>query len=371
MSEDHQRLLAKYEPKEIAVITAQPQVASAHFSPCGRYLCAGGYDRRVRRWDMTTDRPRELASLGGHDGWVEAIAFHGETLYSADTWGKLAAWKYTAAAPSPVWTVAQAHEGWIRQLAVSSDGQYLASCGRDQKIQIFRADNGEPVRQWFVGQDLFCVLFHPHTGQLVSGDLHGQVNIWELGSEDPVRTVDASVLFLQHRLQDVGGVRALAFDQAGKILTIGGTKPKNGGTVQGTPTLLVVDFESGELRNTLEIGGPADCFVHMVRHHDAGFLMAVTSGTPGNGRIVFQRPADAEPFYLNKNIPNCHSLSLHPDGNQIAVAATNRGSNGNGRPLNANGDYIGNYSPIHLLAFSDVVQSEQASRATVSKSSTS
>jgi hypothetical protein len=48
-------------------------------------------------------------------------------------------------------------------------------------------------------------------------------------------------------------------------------------------------------------------------------------------------------------MPNLHSLSWHPNGTRLAVVATNPGSNGNGRPLDKEGNYIGNKSPIHVF----------------------
>ena len=61
------------------------------------------------------------------------------------------------------------------------------------------------------------------------------------------------------------------------------------------------------------------------------------------------KESDAEPFFETKKMPNCHSLSLHPDGKRLAVVATNGGSNGNGRNLK-DGKYPGNWSPIFVLA---------------------
>jgi hypothetical protein len=40
---------------------------------------------------------------------------------------------------------------------------------------------------------------------------------------------------------------------------------------------------------------------------------------------------------------------MHPNGQLLAVTATNRGSNGNGRRLNKDGEYAGNTSPVHLF----------------------
>lgn len=349
MNDESKALLAKYEPKELGVITADPQVVAARFSPCGKFVVAGGFDSRVRRWDLASEGYPELASLGGHGGWVEATAFYGDTLFSADTWGKLCAWSYADEKPEPTWEIENAHDGWIRQLAVSPDGALVASCSRDQRVVIWSTADGHKLQEFSEIDDVFCLKFHPGGNDIITGDAKGKVKQRNLANGQPLREFDASSLFLLHRLQDVGGVRVLAFDQEGKTLAVGGTKPKNGGTVQGVPTVLLFDFENGEIRHTLELGATSDCFVHDIRLHEDGFVMAVTSGTPGTGKIIFQRTEDKEPFYQSTKIANCHSLSLHPDGQRLAVAATNKGSNGNGRRLTEEGEYTGNHSPIHLF----------------------
>ena len=50
------------------------------------------------------------------------------------------------------------------------------------------------------------------------------------------------------------------------------------------------------------------------------------------------------------NLSNCHAIDVHPDGKTIAITTTVRGSNGNGRKVDADGNYIGNTSPIQLLS---------------------
>lgn len=90
--------------------------------------------------------------------------------------------------------------------------------------------------------------------------------------------------------------------------------PKSGGFVQGTPTILVFDRATGKLLHSTTIGGEADGFVHDLRWHPGGFLMAVTGCQPGNGRLVFWLPGDPGPFFSRADMPNCHALALHPGG---------------------------------------------------------
>jgi sugar lactone lactonase YvrE len=75
----------------------------------------------------------------------------------------------------------------------------------------------------------------------------------------------------------------------------------------------------------------------------------ITFGTPGQGQLLYLKPGDDKPFFTKK-LTNPHSLAWHPDGKRLAIAATNAGSNGNGRPLDKDGKYKGNSSPIHLFA---------------------
>ena len=86
----------------------------------------------------------------------------------------------------------EAHTGWLRGLAVSPDGQRIASCGNDNLVKLWNAADGSPLLS-LPGHaaNVFSVLFHPNGEWLLSGDLLGQVNQWELQSGKLMRTFDA------------------------------------------------------------------------------------------------------------------------------------------------------------------------------------
>ena len=67
----------------------------------------------------------------------------------------------------------------------------------------------------------------------------------------------------------------------GTTLLAGGTRPKNGATVQGIPILIGFSWETTERVFLKELGATSDCYCEDVAYHPRGFLMAVTSGTPG------------------------------------------------------------------------------------------
>jgi WD40 repeat protein len=339
------------QPKEGKTLQLDQQACIVRFSLCGKLLAAGGFDGRVHRWDATTDPLTTLPALTGHNGWVQALAFHpdGKRLFTADTWGRLCCWPYADKQPRPLWNVPQAHDGWVRQAAVSPDGKLLATCGRDAAVRLWSTEDGKKQRELTGrGEDVFCVAFHPDGKSLVSGDLKGAIQQWDLATGKGGRTFDAKVMYRYDRIQDVGGVRCLAFDRAGTTLACGGSEPKSGGFVQGAPLVLLFDWPTGKRKHLHKFGAENDGFVYDLAFHPDGFLMAVTSGQPGSGKLLFHRPGEAQPFFLTTKMANCHSLAVHPQGRRLVVSATNGGSNGNGRLLGKNKEYPGNWSPLHI-----------------------
>lgn len=367
-------------PKELKAFPNDRQLCVARFSPCGSFLAAGAMEGTVRRWrvvekpkaavdvelpDETKKKPAPKNAkappespvdlvpqphLTGFNGWVQNIAFHpkDKVLFVADTWGKLIATAYESDAPKPLWENTTAHDGWIRRLAISADGQHLATCGRDQFVRIWTTA-GKLVAELRAEEEVFAVAFAPEGKLVAFGDLKGRVKTWDFGTKQVAREFDASVLHKLSRLQNVCGVRTLTFIESGKSLLVGGCEPAGGGFVEGAPMLLRFDTATGKKQAEWKFGEAKDGFVLDVAAHPAGYLIVVTSGQPGSGKILFLRPGEKEPFYTHTAVANVHSVTLHPDNRRFAVAAMNKASNGNGRPKTADGSYPGNTSPVHLF----------------------
>jgi len=341
----------KTEPQELGMIECDRQMSVTRFSPCGKYLLAGGYDASVRRWDVTAEEPKSLPTVNGHHGWVQWVEFHpdGELLFSVDSWGGLRATRYAEEKPSVAWSHEQAHDGWIRAMSISDDGKLIATGGRDRSARIWSAADGKLLHEFSEHpEEVYAVAIHPNKKTLVAGDLSGVLRCWDLASGKCGEEKTFAKMHLYERIQDVGGLRLLRFQDDGKTLICAGAEPQRAGRSIAIPTIHWLSWPSLEIKRTAQFGPEKHGFVFDLVWHPSGYWAAATSGQPGNGQFLLLRPDEDEPFFITTKMSNCHSIAVHPDG-KIAVAATNRRSQGNGAVKDKEGNYLGNWSPIHLF----------------------
>lgn len=334
------------KPRQIGKpLSQERQLAVIRFSPDGGTLYGGDYQGGVQRWSLKGDTLTPLSPLAGHSGWVTALAMHadGKRLFTADSWGRLIGW----ADGKVAWTVAEAHDGWLRKLALSPDGKRLASCGRDGRVRVWDVEKGTKQAEVAHGADVLSLTFAPDGRSVVCGDLMADVVCYDLGTLKETQRWKAAGMYKLDRIQEVGGVRCLAFDPTGKVLAAGGCQVSSGGFVQGKVQLTYLDAASAKVNQTVTVGNDNEGYVHDLCWHADGFVMAATSGQPGVGKLLLHCPGEATPFFAGA-MPNCHSLAAHPDGKRVVVAATNANSSGNGRNLTKEKAYPGNTSPLHV-----------------------
>ncbi len=353
---DAETLKKLYEPKPTDKdVEYERQLFQARFSPCGKFLLACGYDATIQRWKVAGDEFKPLAPISGHNGWVQSMEFdpRGDRVFSGDSWGGLACWQYAEPSPKPVWKLPEAHCGWIRAVAVSPDGQWVATGGNDTVVKIWNTADGTLHKELPHPVRVFSLCFHPAGKSLVSGDLEGKIRDWDVESEKVGRHIDASVLYLhdvEHdKIQHCGGARHLAFNADGSLLVCAGQKSPQGGFATGLPCAIVFDWASGEQLREMQVGGTQDGFAYDARFHPDGFVMATSCAFPGKGHLWFWRPEDEQAFYISNKIPNGRSLSLHPDGRRLAMTVS-LSPNGNGRQLK-DGNYVGGTAKIRMLEF--------------------
>ena len=186
------------------------EVYSVAFSHDGRTLASGGDDGTVRLWDVRTHR--QLGQpMNGHDGEINSVALSpdGTTLASGGENGTVRLWDVRT--HRQLVSALTGHVGKVWSVAFSPDGQTLASGGKDGTVQSWDVATQQPVG--YIpsnGHQILSVAFSPDGRTLASGGADGAVRLWDVATQQPIRSwLTGSKAF------------GVAFSPKGKILASG------------------------------------------------------------------------------------------------------------------------------------------------------
>jgi WD40 repeat protein len=283
--------------------------------PSGRFCFVSAEDRAVLRWDLTSG---EKVPLRAHDSWVFAIDFTPDRahLLTGGGDGQLIWWPLES--DQPIRTVA-AHQGWIRAIAVHSDGT-IATAGNDRVVRLWAADSGE-LKAEYAGHEkhVYSLLWHPSGAELLSGDLGGKVHVWDVASKQLRRTIETAALHTYEPGQqvDFGGVRTMAWSLDGTQLLAGGLhKASNPLGAVHEPLVLRIQYADGALLKSHVANGITGGIAVRVVSLSDGTVLGVSGGSSG-GWLLFWN-ADADATFHQFQLPNLvRDADLHPDGQRL------------------------------------------------------
>lgn len=212
----------------------EDQVASICFSPDGKRLASGSYDKTVRIWNVASRAVERVAT--GHSDFVHAVAF-------------------------------------------SPDGTQLASVSKDRAVKVIEVATGKSLLTMSDrNDDALSLAWHPKDAVLVASGLEPGLTWWNAKTATKVRSQGG------HRV----GVHELAFSGDGKLLVSAG----------GDGTAKTWDGTSGAPLQTMNAGSvvysvaiardarlvAAGCFDGQVRVFDVktGKVLATLVGLPGD-----------------------------------------------------------------------------------------
>ncbi|KAJ7238833.1 WD40-repeat-containing domain protein [Mycena haematopus] len=293
----------KQWPSTIVVLEGPSGFSSVVFSPDGKRIVSGSYDKTVRIWDAETGaKLRDL--LGGHTDLVTSVAFSPDSkrivFGSSDKTVRIWDAETGAELRNPL----EGHTDVVTSVAFSPDGKRIVSGSDDKTVRIWDAETGAELRDPLGGHtDLVTsVAFSPDGKRIVSGSYDKTVRIWdaETGAKlrDPLE-------------EHTDLVTSVAFSPDGKRI-VSGSSDK---------TVRIWDAETGaELRNPLE--GHTDVVTSVAFSPDG---KRIVSGSSDKTVRIWDAETGAElrnPLEGHTDVVT--SVAFSPDGKRIVSGSSDK-----------------------------------------------
>jgi WD40 repeat protein len=263
-------------------------------SPDGRTLVSGGPDGKPRIWDMATGKVRRI--LPKRADVVSAFGQDGQTLVSGSEEGIM------------LWDVATGslrhnfdgrHTDRVNGMAISPNGENLASASDDKTVKLWKVATGKEIRtlQMHDGS-VWRVAYSPDGKTLVLG-----------GGDGTIRLLDNDDRKERPLGKHDDGITSLAFSPEGKLLA----SASQDGTVK------LWDLSTGESRHTLK----HPPLVESVAFSPDGMTVA-TAGVDGKVRLWSPRTG-LEQQTLELGPPGGHiwKVAFTPEGRHLVTANRN------------------------------------------------
>jgi len=309
------------ETHQVAEFKHQHPLTTLRVDASSRYLACGAQDLDVQLWNLSDGQHH---TLKGHNSWVRSIDFSadGNQLYTACWGGVVKIWDLSHDAPEMVRSI-QTHQGSARWVRVSPDGNRLATCGNDLLVKIWEIGTGK-LQQQFEGHQrhVYGVDFHPDGEHLVSQDLMGVVLIWNLKTNQKLRTIDAGMMtgYDKKFAADMGGARDMQFNADGTLWASAGiTNVSNSFAGIQDPIIVVFDWKTGNPTQQLRAAKEFKGIAWGIRFHPQGFIIGAGADRSGKGELWFYKPDKEASFHTLKMKSAARGLDLVGD-DRLAVA---------------------------------------------------
>jgi len=184
-------------------------ISAVSFHPSGKFFAAGGFDGKVRMWEVET--PKQIWNLERHDDWISSLCFSpsGKLLASASADKTTCVWDVEN---GEVIKILKGHTGRVRSIAFSPDGQYLVSGSEDNTVRIWDVQTGKCRIVMNKHTDrVKSVCFSPTGDLIASGGDDCTIKLWDAHSFNCIR-----------ELENPNWIRELNFSPDGNLLASGG-----------------------------------------------------------------------------------------------------------------------------------------------------
>lgn len=199
--------------KEIRTFSGHSDlVERVTFSPDGKTIASGSKDKSVKLWDVVSGN--EIKSFSGHSASVLSVSFSpdGKILATGSDDQTIKLWDVYASKEIRTLT---GHSYRVKSVTFSPDGKILASGSSNTIIKLWDVASGKELRTFSGGNLLvssFSVAFSPDGKAIASGsDCEAAIKLWDVESGKELRTLSGHV----------SNIKEISFSPDGKILASG------------------------------------------------------------------------------------------------------------------------------------------------------
>jgi WD40 repeat protein/serine/threonine protein kinase len=248
------------------------------FNRSGRDLISGSMDKTVKVWNVETGTERR--TIPGFKLMVCSVAFRPDGLVfataSADT---VQVWNAESGQPLLLEPF-KADPEYIQCVAVSADGESLATAGHTRSARVWDARSGKELTSLNGHQtDVHCVAFHPEECYLAAGGMGNEVILWDRVTGQPFRTLGIPGAETPGRTEQVSPgqtdyVNCVTFSPDGKYLA-----------AACMSEVIVWDVNNRDKIKKLATFGRFSGRINWVAFSPDGKRLAAASGYKGKGEV--------------------------------------------------------------------------------------
>jgi WD40 repeat protein len=200
--------------------------------------------------------------------------------------------------------VLQGHEASVNTIAISPDGQTLASGSQDRTVSLWNLKTGKHTFTFF-GQagEVHTVAISPDGKMLVAGGFDNKITSWQLDTKTLLRPF----FYLNSPYSHSGFVSCLAFSRDKKILA----------SASGDKTIRLWGGYTGEIKRTLN--GHLDTVWSVAISPDGQTLV---SGSADKTIRLWSLCGSEQPRILSGHSNWVTSVAISPDGNTLTSGST-------------------------------------------------
>jgi hypothetical protein len=148
-------------------------------------------------WEAATGQ--EMYPLNGHRGAITAVSWRADSsiVLSASEDGAIKWWSPKDGKEAKSWS---AHASGVLDARITHDG-HIVSCGRDNRIQVWKPDASALRGMTFSGELPNRATFTHDGKHVVAGDFSGRVQVWSVADGKPVGELEANPPLLATRVE--------------------------------------------------------------------------------------------------------------------------------------------------------------------------